>query len=134
MDNQPDMQPDILLIEDSPSQALRFRLMLQRASYHVDVAADGAEGWRQACAHPPRLILLDIDLPTLNGFQVLSRLKRGRLTSDIPVIMLTHRAHVSSVLQAIEMGATDYLFKDDAPYSLCAAVDQLLQTAACATS
>jgi len=134
MDDQPDMQPDILLIEDSPSQALRFRLMLQRAGYRVDVAADGADGWRQACAHPPRLILLDIDLPTLNGFQVLSRLKRGRLTSNIPVIMLTHRAHVSSVLQAIEMGATDYLFKDDAPYSLCAAVDQLLQTEACITS
>ncbi|GEM_PF-1249159 len=129
-----DMHHDILLIEDSPSQALRFRLMLQRASYHVDVAVDGADGWRQACAHPPRLILLDIDLPTLNGFQVLSRLKRGRVTAAIPVIMLTHRAHVSSVLQAIEMGATDYLFKDDAPYSLCAAVDQLLAAEACATS
>lgn len=127
-------QPDILLIEDSPSQALRFRLMLQRARYNVDVAADGAEGWRQACAHPPRLILLDIDLPTLDGFQVLSRLKRGRATAGIPVVMLTHREHVSSVMQAIEMGASDYLFKDDAPYTLCAAISQILQPCAMAMS
>lgn len=117
---------DILLIEDSPSQALRFRLMLQKDGYSVDIAADGAEGWRRACDEHPRLILLDIDLPSLNGFQILARLKRGRATADIPVIMLTHRDHIQNVTRALELGANDYLFKDDAAFSLSAAVSQVM--------
>jgi DNA-binding response OmpR family regulator len=118
---------DVLLIEDSQSQALRFRLMLERAGYTVDVAVDGATGWRRACAMPPRMILLDIDLPALDGFQVLSRLKRDRRTLAIPVVMLTHRDNVASVQRALDLGADDYLFKDDAPYELCATVAQALE-------
>lgn len=117
---------DILLIEDSPSQALRFRLMLQKMGYEVNVVADGAIGWRQACTEPPRLILLDIDLPSLDGFQILTRLKRGRSTAAIPVVMLTHRDHVSNVERAIELGANDYLFKDDAAFELGNVVSQFL--------
>lgn len=120
---------DILLIEDSPSQAVCFQLMLQRAGYSVEVVADGAIGWRRACARPPRAILLDIDLPGLDGFQVLSRLKRGRHTAHIPVVMLTHRDNVTSVQRAIDLGADDYLFKDDAPYELCSTVAQALDNA-----
>ncbi|MBX0331498.1 response regulator [Oscillochloris sp. ZM17-4] len=119
---------DILLIEDSQSQAVRFRLMLERAGYSVQIVADGAAGWRAACAHPPRLILLDIDLPSLDGFQILGRLKRDRATSTIPVVMLTHRDNVKSVQQAIDLGADDYLFKDDAPYELCATVAQSIKS------
>ncbi len=120
-------QTDILLIEDSPSQALWFKLLLQRAHYRVRIASDGAEGWRQACIDPPRLILLDIDLPSLDGFQVLLRLKQDRATATIPIIMLTHREHVSNVLRALEMGAADYLFKDDVSAQLCSTIDQFLQ-------
>src|SRR5262245_27688200 len=118
--------PDILLIEDSPAQALQLQLILQRAGYRVLIIADGAEGWRAACDQLPRLILLDVELPTLDGFQVLARLKRGRTTSDIPVIMLTSADHVSSVERAIELGVDDYLPKQDTPYQLCAIVKQFL--------
>lgn len=117
---------DILLIEDSQSQAVRFQLMLERAGYAVQVIADGADGWRQAGELHPRLVLLDIDLPSLDGYQVLSRLKRDRRTCDIPVVMLTHRDNVVSVQRALDLGADDYLFKDDAPYELCATVAQAL--------
>ena len=117
---------DILLIEDSPSQALRFLLMLRRAGYEVQVANDGAEGWRLACDELPQLILLDVDLPTLDGFQVLLRLKRGRATADIPVLMLTNREHISNVERAIALGANGYLFKDDVAELLCPSVEQLL--------
>ncbi len=117
---------EILLVEDSPTQALQFKLMLERAGYHVRVVTDGAEGWRQACAVAPRLILLDVDLPTLDGFQVLARLKRGRATATIPVVMLTHREHVTSVFRALDLGADDYLPKNDAPFRLLEVVEQLL--------
>lgn len=121
--------PDILIIEDSPSQALQFRLKLEQAGYRVQVAATGMEGWRAASALQPGLILLDIDLPELDGFQVLSRLKRDRATRHIPVVMLTHREHVSSVQRAIDLGADDYLFKDDAASALLPVVEQAMALA-----
>lgn len=117
---------DILLIEDSLAQAIAFQLLLERAGYRVAVIADGAVGWRRAYAQHPRLILLDIDLPSLTGYQVLRRLKRDPHTASIPVIMLTHRDHVISVERALSLGADDYIFKDDAPHALCAAVAQAL--------
>lgn len=119
-------RPYILLVEDSPSQALQLRLLLQAfADYDVHVISDGAEGWRHACAHHPALILLDINLPSLDGFQILSRLKRNRATAHIPVIMLTTSDSVSDVERAIELGANDYLFKDDCLFKSRQAHNQL---------
>jgi DNA-binding response OmpR family regulator len=117
---------DILLIEDSPSQALQFQLTLQRAGYAVRVVADGAEGWRAAYEDSLRLILLDVDLPSLDGFQILARLKRDRATASTPVIMLTNREHISNVERAITLGADGYLFKDDAVNELIPSVAQLI--------
>jgi DNA-binding response OmpR family regulator len=117
---------DVLLIEDSASQALRFKLILERAGYHVRIATDGSAGWRMACTDHPRLILLDVDLPSMNGFQVLTRLKRGSATATIPVIMLTHREHVSNVERALDLGAEDYLPKQDALQQICTTVDHIL--------
>ncbi|MEF3273014.1 MAG: response regulator [Chloroflexus sp.] len=111
-------RPDILLIEDSPSQALNFQLMLEQEGYQVQIATNGLEGWRAARTLQPRVILLDIDLPVLDGFQVLNRLKRDRLTKHIPVVMLSHRDQVTSVEKALTLGADDYLFKDDAALEL----------------
>jgi DNA-binding response OmpR family regulator len=123
----------ILLIEDSFSQALRLQLLLQRAGYEVSIASDGAEGWRQACDNAPDLILLDVNLPTLDGFQVLTRLKFGRSTAHIPVIMLARCEYVGTIERAIALGAAAYLFKDDclgkddgASY-LCATVSSFLE-------
>ncbi|MEN9935679.1 MAG: hypothetical protein RLZZ387_2258 [Chloroflexota bacterium] len=117
---------DILLVEDSPTQALQFQLLLQRAGYRVLIARDGAEGLRKASDSTARVILLDIDLPKLDGFQVLARLKRGRATAAIPVIMLTSREHISNVERALELGAADYLPKEDALALVCDTVAQLI--------
>jgi CheY-like chemotaxis protein len=106
--------PYIMLVEDSPSQALQLQLLLKQfTNYPIQVISDGAEGWRQACKNHPLLILLDINLPSLDGFQILSRLKRNRDTVHIPVIMLTTSDSITDVERAIELGANDYLFKDD---------------------
>lgn len=120
---------DVLLIEDSPTQALQFRLMLERAGYQVQIADNGIAGWRAASALHPQMILLDIDLPGLDGFQVLNRLKHDRTTKMIPVVMLTHRDHVESVQRALDLGADDYLFKDDAALELLPVVEQALTMA-----
>lgn len=117
---------DILLIEDSPSQALQIQLLLQRIGYTVEIARDGVQGIRQAWTHTPRLVLLDVDLPKLNGFQVLARLRHHHRTIHIPVLMLTNRDRLNDVERALELGASDYLPKQDASTQLCTAVQQLL--------
>ncbi len=117
---------DILLIEDSPSQALHMQLLLQRAGYNVHIAPDGLQGFWQACVHQPRLVLLDIDLPKLNGFQTLEHLKHHHRTMNVPVVMLTDRDRLNDVERAIELGASDYLPKQDAPGQLCAVVQSFM--------
>ena len=125
---------DILLIEDSPSQALRTKLILQQAGYNVQVAPDGLQGWRHARLHAPRLVLLDVDLPNLNGFQVLTNLKQNRMTRTIPVVMLTDHDRLHDVEHALELGADDYLPKQDALEQLCAIVQQFLSVQTVAIS
>lgn len=118
--------PTILLIEDSTAQALRFQLTLERAGYTVAVVADGLAGWRAATTARPDLVLLDIDLPALDGFQILARLKRDPRTATIPVVMLTHRDTADSAQRALDLGAEDYLYKDDVATELCTVVAQAL--------
>jgi CheY-like chemotaxis protein len=107
------MQPLILIIEDSSSQALRLRLLLERAGYRVQIAADGAAGLQQAAAQRPELVLLDINLPGMDGFEVLAALKGAPATCHISVVMLTADDAIDDVERAIELGADGYLFKDD---------------------
>jgi DNA-binding response OmpR family regulator len=120
-------QVDILLVEDSPSHAVQLQLLLQCAGYSVRVARDGVQGYWQACVKVPRLVLLDVDLPKLDGFQVLTHLKQYRVTTAIPVVMLTDRERHTDVTCAIALGADDYLPKQDAPAQLCAVVQQFLE-------
>ncbi len=116
--------PCILVIEDSPSQALQLRLLLQRAGYTVVVADDGATGYQQAQQLQPDLILLDIRLPSLDGFGVLAHLKNTSDTAAIPVVMLTTVDTVDDVEHALALGAAGYLFKDDCLFT-SAGVDQI---------
>ncbi len=104
---------NILLIEDSTSQALLFQRLLQRGGYHVMLSTDGGDGLTQACTLQPGLILLDVNLPVMNGLQVLARLKRYHPTADIPVVMLSDCDTFNEVEQAITLGANGYLFKKD---------------------
>lgn len=107
-------RPRILIVEDSYSQALRMQLLLQREGYDVVIATDGDEGWQQACDQIPDLIVLDVNLPILDGFQVLTRLKCGRTTAHIPVIMFARSNYIGTIERAMMLGASDYLCKEDA--------------------
>jgi CheY-like chemotaxis protein len=77
-----------LIIEDSPTEALRARLILERAGYQVSLAADGRRGLRQAAHEQPDLILLDALMPAMNGFEIYGRLQIDLLTRAIAVVML----------------------------------------------
>lgn len=106
------MSHRILVVEDSLSQALRLRLELQRQGFAVEIAATGQEALRLVHAMQPDAIVLDINLPDLDGYQVCRRLKAAAETRDIPVVMLTGRDDARDALAGLELGIADYIPKD----------------------
>ena len=107
------MATHILVVEDSPTQALRLQLVLQKAGLQVEVAHTGQEGVAKATSSVPRAIVLDVNLPDIDGFQVCQRLKGQPTTVDIPVIMLTVKDRAVDTLSGLEAGADAYIPKDD---------------------
>ena len=106
------MSHRILVVEDSLSQALRLRLELQRQGFVVEIAATGQDGLRLAHTMQPHAIVLDINLPDLDGYQVCRGLKGAAETRDIPVVMLTGRDDARDALAGLELGIADYIPKD----------------------
>ena len=109
---QPETEKNILLVEDSTTQALHLRTLLEREGLHVVWARDGRQGVQQAQQLHPDLVVLDIQMPEMNGFEVSRMLKEGVKTADIPIIMFTRYDDAQSVLSGLETGAIDYIPKD----------------------
>lgn len=115
----------ILLIEDEPEIAAVVRRGLEEARHTVDVAEDGAAGLEQALNGTYALIILDVMLPGLDGWQVCQRLRAHR--DPVPILMLTARDAVDDRVRGLEMGADDYLPKPFAFRELKARVQALLR-------
>jgi DNA-binding response OmpR family regulator len=101
-----------LLVEDSPTQAIEIVAALEEHGMSVITASDGLEGLEMVYQHHPDLVVLDVHLPKMNGFQVCHRLKRDPATASIPVIMLTVADSSEATLAGLEAGADDYIAKD----------------------
>jgi two-component system copper resistance phosphate regulon response regulator CusR len=99
----------ILVIEDEPKTGAYLKKGLQESGYSVDVAADGAEGLLLAQEERYDVIVLDVMLPTMDGWSVLKTLREQRLTT--PVLFLTARDDVHDRVRGLELGADDYLVK-----------------------
>jgi two-component system copper resistance phosphate regulon response regulator CusR len=120
----------VLVIEDEAKIADYVKRGLSEAGYTVDVARDGIEGRYLALEGDYQLVVLDIMLPGINGFGVLSALRQKRGT---PVLMLTARDRVEDRVQGLEAGADDYLVKPFAFSELLARVGALLRRGPAAT-
>lgn len=105
-------RPSILLVEDSPSQALRFKNSLENHGCLVHWTENGLDGLQAAQIQVFDLIILDIELPDIDGYEVCRRLKASSNTQKTPVIMLTTRDSARDVLQGLKKGAVDYIPKD----------------------
>jgi len=103
----------ILLVEDDRFLRKAAETTLKQQGYTVITAADGEEALRVARSAPPDLILLDVIMPKLNGFQVLDALKKDPTTAHVPVIILSNLGQDRDVQQAMEAGATAYFIKAD---------------------
>ena len=103
----------IVVVEDSPTQAQYIAALLSEMGFEVFVAYDGAEGLQLVDNVMPDAVVLDVNLPSMNGVQVCRRLKRDHKLSQIPVIMLTSADGSDDILYGLDAGATDYIPKDD---------------------
>lgn len=101
----------ILIVEDSAIQAEMLRRILVREGYEAVVAKDGAEGLEAAPKYKPDLILSDINMPVMDGFEMCSKIKQDAALRDIPLILLTQLYEPEEVLTGLESGADAYITK-----------------------
>ena len=109
------MRNRILVVDDERELVELLRFNLDQAGFVVSVATDGAEGLKAARSLCPDLILLDLMLPEIDGFEVCEILKRDRLTARIPIVMLTAMSGQLARAAGIGAGAAQYICK---PFSL----------------
>jgi len=109
------MAKKILIIDDEPDVIETLEFMLKARGFEIISASDGLSGISRAKADNPDLILLDIMMPGMDGYEVCSKLKRENATKNIPIIMLTAKGESDAVISAHKLGANDYIVK---PYNL----------------
>jgi two-component system alkaline phosphatase synthesis response regulator PhoP len=118
----PRQQPRVLVVEDERDVAELIRYNLSKEGYDVILAPTGADALQQAREVQPDLVLLDIMVPHLNGWEVCRRLKHDADTRNIPVIMVTGRVEEGDKVLGFEMGADDYVTKPFSPRELVARI------------
>lgn len=101
----------VLVVDDSPTERFYLVDILQRHGFATDTAVDGEEGMAKAKAGRPDLILMDVVMPGVNGFQVTRMLARDAETKDIPVIMCTSKGQETDRVWGMRQGAVAYLVK-----------------------
>lgn len=102
------MPEKVLVIDDEETTVQLIAILLERRGYEVIKALRADEGMRQAYRHQPDLILLDIMMPDMDGWEVCKRLRE---MSDVPIVFLTARSETRDVVKGLEMGADDYIIK-----------------------
>jgi DNA-binding response OmpR family regulator len=116
--------PRILVVDDDEDIRTLLRELLGRAGYRVEEAADGRAALRQLFETPPSLVLLDVNMPEMDGYQTLERI---RDLSDVPVIMVTARTQELERVRGLASGADDYVSKPFGRQELLARVQALLR-------
>lgn len=112
------MAPKVLLADDEDDVKTVLKMFLETKGYAVVTAFDGLDAIDQARAEKPDVILLDIMMPLIDGFEVCKKLKADPETAQIPVIMLSAASHSESVQKGLDAGAVDYMVKPFEPEQL----------------
>ena len=104
--------PLVVLVEDSPTQAQALSIYLRKYGVEVMICGDGPEGILAVQQHRPVAVILDVNLPTMDGYQIARNLKRHPLTSKLPVIMLTKLEGTEDMIRGLDHGADHFIRKD----------------------
>jgi len=120
------MAKKIVLAEDEPQIARLIEFKLKKEGYQIVWKENGEEALKAIKADRPDLILLDVMMPVMDGYEVLRRVKEDENLKSIPVVMLTARAQERDVVKGIDLGAEDYITKPFHPAELLARVKRIL--------
>lgn len=123
------MQEKVLIIDDDIDTLKLVGLMLQHQGYQITAASSGEQGLEKAGSQHPDIILLDVMMPDMDGFEVARRLRRDAATQTTPILMFTARSQLEDKVAGFEVGIDDYLTKPTSPAELQAHVRQLLDHA-----
>lgn len=124
------MTTRILLVDDSTTVLMFERIMLSGQGFELDTAANGAEALEKIAATPPDLVLLDVNLPGIDGLEICRRLKSDDHTRGIPIIMVTAMGESACIERAFAAGCDDYVTKPMDKLQLLHKVRSHLATAA----
>lgn len=124
-----DAQPRVLLIDDSPDVHRLLSARLRTENLTIVGTTNGAEGIKIAAASPPDIVLLDIEMPEMDGFEVLRALKDNPATLDVPVIIISGHSTMQDKVTAFDLGAVDYVTKPFEPTELRVRVRSALRLA-----
>ena len=117
----------VLVIDDEAPIRLLCRVNLEAEKMDVVEAADGEEGLAVARAEMPDIVLLDVMMPGMDGWQVAERLLENQDTNQIPLVFLTARAELRDRARGLELGGVDYITKPFNPVELASVVENLLE-------
>jgi DNA-binding response OmpR family regulator len=118
--------PTVLIADDDAVSAHLLRHCLTSAGFRVCCASDGREALLLMEQESPELVILDVMMPVMDGLEVIRRAKGDERLRDIPVIMVTSREQDSDILEAIKLGAADYLVKPFMPTEFLARVARIV--------
>ena len=116
----------ILIIDDSPTETFRFKEILTKHGYEVLEATNGADGVTMAQAELPDLVLMDVVMPGMNGFQATRQISKGKETQHIPVVIVSTKDQATERVWGKRHGASDYLTKPIDEQQLIDVIKQLL--------
>jgi two-component system alkaline phosphatase synthesis response regulator PhoP len=116
----------VLIAEDEPNIVLSLEFLLQEAGYEVLTAVNGAKALELAEAHRPDLIVLDVMLPLVNGYEVCRSIRANGALKDTRVLMLTARGREHEVARGLALGANAYMTKPFATRELMRIVEELI--------
>jgi twitching motility two-component system response regulator PilH len=119
----------ILIVDDSPTEAHVLKGMLEKNGYETEIAESGAEGIERAKAFKPDLVLMDVVMPGLNGFQATRQLTKDPETSEIPVIIVTTKDQETDRVWGLRQGARDFLTKPVSEQRLLEKINAVLTAA-----
>jgi len=125
---QIDRAPTILIVEDNEDNRIVYSTMLRHFGFAVDEAENGAEGILKARTGLPDLILMDIAIPLVDGWEAVQRLKKDPATAGIPIVALTAHAMPADRERAIQVGCDGYLAKPCEPRAVVEEVRRILES------
>jgi putative two-component system response regulator len=126
-DNEMNPKPTLLIVDDEERNIRLLKALLAPQNYNLREAVNGEEALRRIAEDPPDMVLLDVMMPKINGFEVCRRLKQDEKTKTIPVILVTALSEKQHRVQALEAGADDFISKPVDQTELTVRVKSLLR-------